>query len=143
MWHDLAVAAPLTVSEYLAKLPPRDRAALQKLRATIKAAAPGATEAISYQMPAFKAHGRSLVSYAAFSDHYSLFPMGLSVVNANLARLAPYLSGKSTIRFSFDKPLPVSIVRLVVKARLAENAARRAATKRRPSAKRGDRSPAR
>lgn len=123
------MTAPRTVGEYLAATPPRDRAALRKLRATIRAAAPGATETISYQMPAFRTHGRSLVSYAAFRDHYSLFPMGLSVVNANRARLAPYLSGRSTLRFSFDEPLPVAIVRLVVKARLADNAARQTASR--------------
>lgn len=134
------MSAPRSVDEYLAKVPPRQRAALKKLRAAIRAAAPGATETISYQMPAFKAHGRALVSYAAFSDHYSLFPMGTSVVAANLAKLEPYLSGKSTIRFSFEKPLPASIVRLVVKARLAENAARQTAATRRTSTKHGGRS---
>jgi uncharacterized protein YdhG (YjbR/CyaY superfamily) len=68
------VSAPRTVDEYLARVPPRDRAALEKLRATIRAAAPGATEVITYQMPGLKAHGRALVSYAAFSDHYSRCP---------------------------------------------------------------------
>lgn len=134
------MSAPRSVDEYLAKLPPRDRAALEKLRATIKAAAPGATEIITYRMPGLKAHGRALVSYAAFSDHYSLFPMGVSVIDANKPKLEPYLSGKSTLRFSFDKPLPVSIVRLVVKARLAQNAARSAPAARRTSTKHGGRS---
>lgn len=127
------MAAPRTVAEYIAPLPPRHRTALRKLRATIKDAAPGATEMISYRMPAFRAHGRNLVSYAAFRDHYSLFPMGVSVVEAHRARLAPYLFGRSTLRFSFDKPLPVTLVKLVVKARLAENEARsRARTAARP-----------
>jgi uncharacterized protein YdhG (YjbR/CyaY superfamily) len=67
------MAAPTSVEEYLAALPEEPRAALEKLRKAIKAAAPEATETISYQMPAFKAHGRFVVWYAAFKDHYSLF----------------------------------------------------------------------
>ncbi len=100
------------------------RSALQKLRQTIRSIVPDATEGIAYQMPAFKAHGRWLVAYAAFADHYSLFPMGVSVVNAHLAELEPYLSGKSTLRFAYGKPLPVRIVKMVVKERSAENAAK-------------------
>src|SRR5512135_947271 len=89
------------VDRYLARVPPKHRAVLEELRRTIKSAAPGATEVITYQMPGFRAHGRSLVSYAAFSDHYSLFPMGVSAIAAHEKEVAPYLSGKSTLRFSF------------------------------------------
>lgn len=118
------MAKPATVDEYLDRVPKGRRVMLERLRRTIRAAAPGATEVITYQMPGFKAYGRALVSYAAFSDHYSLFPMGLSAIAAHRREVAPYLSGKSTLRFSFEEPLPVAVVRLIVKTRVAENAAR-------------------
>jgi uncharacterized protein YdhG (YjbR/CyaY superfamily) len=75
-------------------------------------------------MPAFKAHGRILVSYAAFKDHCSLFPASGAVRSAVGEALAPYFTGKGTIRFSVDKPLPAALVKTIVKLRLEENAAR-------------------
>jgi uncharacterized protein YdhG (YjbR/CyaY superfamily) len=119
------MAAPTSVEDYLASLPEGSRAALEKLRKTIKAAAPEATETISYQMPAFKDHGRSLVSYAAFKDHCSFFPMSMKVIEAHREELKPYFTGKGTIRFQADKPLPAALVKKLVKARIEENAARR------------------
>jgi uncharacterized protein YdhG (YjbR/CyaY superfamily) len=119
------MAAPTSVEDYMAALPEGSRAALERLRKTIKAAAPQATEAISYQMPAFKDHGRSLVTYAAFKDHCSFFPMSLKVIADHKEELEPYFSGKGTIRFDTDKPLPAALVKKIVKARLEENAARR------------------
>jgi len=114
------VSKPADVEAYLASLPEDKRAVLERLRATIRAAAPDATETISYQMPAFKAHGRMLVSYAAFKDHYSLFPMSGEVVEALGDELKAYASGKGTIRFELDAPLPSALVKKVVKARLKE-----------------------
>jgi len=127
------LATPISVEEYLENVPAEARAALETLRARIKAAAPGATETISYQMPAFKDQGRFLVSYAAFKDHCSLFPASEAVIEACGTQLEPYRSGKGTIRFTVDKPLPAALVKKIVKARLAENAALRdeAARKRR------------
>ncbi len=119
------MAAPTSVEDYLAALPEESRAALEKLRKTIKAAAPEATETISYQMPTFKEHVRFLVSYAAFKDHCSLFPASKAVIKALGEELKPYFTGKGTIRFRVDKPLPVTLVKKVVKARLEENAAHR------------------
>jgi uncharacterized protein YdhG (YjbR/CyaY superfamily) len=119
------VHAPTSVEDYMAALPEGSRAILEKLRKTINAAAPEATEGISYQMPAFKDHGRILVYYAAFKDHYSLFPASKAVIEAFAEELKPYSSGKGTIRFDADKPLPVGLVKKIVKARLEENAARR------------------
>jgi len=115
-----------SVEAYLAALPEGSRAALEKLRKTIKAAAPEATDAISYQMPAFKdGRGRTLVSYAAFKDHCSLFPMSMRVIEAHREELEPYLAGKGTIRFTPGKPLPVALVKKILRARLEENAARK------------------
>ena len=119
------MAGPATVDEYLASLPEESRAALERLRETIRAAAPGATETIAYQMPAFREHGRLLMSYAAFKDHCSLFPMSTAVMEAHQEALRPYYAGKGTLRFSPNSPIPDALVKRLVRARLEENAARR------------------
>lgn len=116
------MATPTSVEEYLKGVPEEPRAVLETLRARIKAAAPEATETISYQMPAFKDQGRFLVSYAAFKDHCSLFPASEAVIEVCGAQLEPYRSGKGTIRFTVDEPLPAALVKKIVKARLEENA---------------------
>jgi uncharacterized protein YdhG (YjbR/CyaY superfamily) len=113
----------VSVSAYLRAVPPASRAALQKLRKTIKAAAPAATEVISYGIPMFKHHGM-LVGYAAFKDHCSLF-MSTAVTSALKRDLASYDTSKGTVRFSPDKPLPATLVRKLVKARIAQNERKR------------------
>ncbi len=115
-----------TVPEYLRAVPPKSRAALQKIRRTIKAAAPGAVDAISYGMPAFKYRGRMLVCYAAFKDHCSFFPASYAVITANRAALKSFETAKGTIRFVPEKPLPVTLVKRMVKARVRETDARAA-----------------
>jgi uncharacterized protein YdhG (YjbR/CyaY superfamily) len=115
------LAGPTSVDDYLAALPDESRAVLRKLRTAIKAAAPEATETISYQMPAFKDHGRFLVSYAAFKDHCSLFPASKAVMESLGEELKPYFSGKGTPRFTVDKPIPAALVKRIVKARIEEN----------------------
>jgi uncharacterized protein YdhG (YjbR/CyaY superfamily) len=117
------VAGPASVEEYMASLPDAPRAALEKLRETIRAAAPEATETIAYQMPAFRLHGRFLVSYAAYKNHCSLFPASAGVLEAHGDEVKPYFSGKGTIRFSADKPLPASLVRKIIKTRIRETEA--------------------
>ncbi|TMK85054.1 MAG: hypothetical protein E6G44_08385, partial [Actinobacteria bacterium] len=101
--------AATSVDGYLRALPEAQRAALEKLRKTIRAAAPEATEAISYQMPAFKMHGRFLVSYAAFKDHCSLFPASYAVMETLGEELKPYFSGRGTLRFTPEKPIPPAL----------------------------------
>ena len=118
------MAAPTSVEDYLAALPEEQRVALEKLRKTIRAAAPTATETISYQMPAFKQDGRFLVSYAAFKDHCSLYPASSAVMEALGDELEPYFSGKGTLRFQADEPIPAAVVEKIVELRLEENAAR-------------------
>jgi len=113
------------VEEYLAALPKQARAALEKLRKTIKGAAPEATEAISYRMPAFEDQGRSLVAYGAFKDHCSFFPMSTKVIDDHMDELRPFYAGRGTLRFTAERPLPAALVRKLVKERLAENAALR------------------
>lgn len=116
--------APKTVDEYLARVPPKFRTALQRLRKTIKAAAPEVDEVISYQMPAFRQNGM-LVYYAGFNDHCSLFVGSAQVRRQFSAELKPFKAGKGTVHFTPDRPLPADLVTRIVKARLAENAARR------------------
>jgi uncharacterized protein YdhG (YjbR/CyaY superfamily) len=119
------VAAPATVEEYLAALPEASRAVLEELRETIRAAAPDATEAISYGMPAFRDHGRVLVYYAAFKGHYSLFPASGTVLGELRDELRPYFASKGTLRFRYGEAVPAALVTRIVELRLAENADRR------------------
>jgi uncharacterized protein YdhG (YjbR/CyaY superfamily) len=120
--RDAKSAAPKNVDEYLASVPKEARATLEKLRKTIKAAAPMAAEGISYQMPMYKHHGM-VIGFAAFKDHCSIFP-GSAVMDAHQEELSRYDTSKGTIRFPANKPLPVTLVKKLVKARIKENEAR-------------------
>lgn len=100
--------------------------ALQKLRETIHAAAPDAEETISYGMPAFKCHGM-LVGFAAFKKHCSFFPWNSHTVSDFAEELKKYTTSAGTIQFTLDKPLPATLVKKIVKARLKENIAKEAA----------------
>jgi uncharacterized protein YdhG (YjbR/CyaY superfamily) len=117
------MTGPRNVEGYLAALPGDARRALERLRETIRSAVPEATETISYKMPAVKHQGRYVVWYAAFKDHCSLFPASARVLEAHGEELKAYVSGKGTLRFSLDKPIPAALVKKVVKTRLEENAA--------------------
>ena len=120
-----ATRAPASgVDDYLAALPEDARAALARLRKTIKAAAPKATEVISYQIPAYKHHGL-LVGFAALKNHCTFHIMSVEVTSAHAAELKDYKLGKASIRFEADKPLPAALVTKLVKARIAENEAGR------------------
>ncbi len=111
-----------TIDEYLAALSDDKRAALEKLRKTIKAAAPKAEECISYQLPAFRLDGKMLVAFGATANHCAFYPMSSSTVEAHEDDLKGYDTNKGTIRFQPDHPLPAALVRKLVKARIAENA---------------------
>ena len=111
------------IDDYLAAVPPEQRALLQKLRKTIKTAAPDATEAISYGMPTFK-HLGGLVAFAAFKNHCSLFPMSYAVMEAHRQELGPHWTTAGTLQFTVENPLPAALVKKIVKARIAENEAR-------------------
>jgi len=114
-----------TVDQYLAALSEDKRAALEKLRRTIRAAAPGAEECISYQLPAFRLDGRMLVAFGATASHCAFYPMSSSTLEAHGDDLEGYDTSKGTIRFRAEDPLPAALVRKLVKARIAENAARK------------------
>jgi uncharacterized protein YdhG (YjbR/CyaY superfamily) len=111
------------IDDYLSVIPEEVRTVLEKLRQTIKKAAPNAEEVISYQMPAFKYYGL-LVSFAAFKNHCSFFPMNSTLIKAFKDELKPYDTAKGTIRFSVDKPLPATLVKKIVKIRIKENESR-------------------
>jgi len=112
------------VEAYLAALPSASRGAMDTLRAAIRSAIPEATETISYQMPAFRHLDKVLVSYGAFKDHVSLFPMSMAVIRAHEDELGDRHTGKGTIQFDLRKPIPATLVKKLVRARVAEVAAR-------------------
>ena len=110
--------SPQSVDEYLAATPQPARAQLVKLRSAIRSALPAeATQVISYKIPAFKLK-KILVWFAAFQDHCSLFPTA-AVLQQFKSELAGYKTSKGTVQFPLDKPLPVPLIKKLVKARLA------------------------
>jgi uncharacterized protein YdhG (YjbR/CyaY superfamily) len=111
----------IEVDAYIAAAPMPAQPILRQLREAIKAAAPNATERISYGMPSYEYHGR-LVYFAAFKNHVGLYAVGQEH-DTYTKELGGYLSGKSTARFPIGQPLPVALIRNVVKARVKENEA--------------------
>jgi len=111
--------APKSIDEYLATVSDEQRLALEKLRKTIRAAAPKAEECISYQLPAFRQNGM-LVWFGAWRDHCSFYP-GSKAIETHHDALKNFEISKGTIRFKTNKPLPATLVRNMVKERIAEN----------------------
>lgn len=127
--RDMPVAA--SIDAWLARLAPEPRAALEKLRGQIRAAAPGAEEVISYGQPAFKLHGH-LVAFGAFKKHLSFFPMSSNLLQS-YPEAAPFVTSSGTMQFQPNKPIPAALVKKIVKARIAQNlevAAERTAIKK-------------
>jgi uncharacterized protein YdhG (YjbR/CyaY superfamily) len=115
------IAPPKNVDEYIERVPEPGRTTMNKMRAMIRSAAPKeATEGISYGLPAFKCNG-ALVYYGAFSDHCSFFPGSAGLIAEFKDELKGYPTAKGTIQFPLDKPLPASLVKKFVKARVAQN----------------------
>ena len=112
-------AAARSIDEYIAGIPEGTRPILERLRETIRAAAPGAEERISYQMPAFYLEG-NLVYFAAFKKHIGFFPTS-SGVEAFKPELTAYEVSKGTVRFPLDKLLPLELIGRIVRFRVAEN----------------------
>ena len=113
-------AKPKTVDAYLARVPEPARSSLKKVRAAVLSVAPPeTTEVISYGIPMFKYQGM-LFGYAAFKNHCSLFPTSLAVVHTYKNDLRNFEVSKGTVRFPLDKPPSATLIRKLVKARLAE-----------------------
>ena len=108
-----------TVDEYIADFPERVQIILQQVRRAIREAAPGAEEAISYQIPGFRLNG-SLVWFAAFKDHIGFYPRA-SGIEAFKDELSAYEISKGTVRFPLDKPLPLDLIQEIVRFRVKEN----------------------
>lgn len=119
---------PKTVDEYIAGFPDDVQAILQRIRATIKEAAPAAEESIKYQIPTYTLKG-NLVSFAAYQKHIGLYPAPSGTPEFNQA-LAVYRAEKSTVRFPLDKPIPYDLISQMVTLRVEDNAGRAAAKKK-------------
>jgi uncharacterized protein YdhG (YjbR/CyaY superfamily) len=117
-------AKPQTIDEYLARVSDDKRAALEKLRRAIRAAAPGAEECISYGVPGFRLDGKLLVSFGAARNHCSFYP-GARPVRIHRDELEGYELSKGTIRFPANKPLPATLARKLVRTRVAQKTAQR------------------
>jgi uncharacterized protein YdhG (YjbR/CyaY superfamily) len=111
--------AAVSIDDYIKTFPPDVQAVLEKLRQTIKSAAPEATEAISYQMPTFKLRGKNLVHFAAWKSHVGFYPTPSGTATFN-RELEPYKVSKGSARFPLDKPIPYSLVSKIVAFRVKE-----------------------
>jgi uncharacterized protein YdhG (YjbR/CyaY superfamily) len=112
-------AKPTNVAEYIAAAPKEVQAQLNEIRAAIVQAAPNATEFISYGMPAYK-YAKTFIGFAAMKNHIGLYPFTGSFVAAHQKELAGYSTSKSAIRLPLDKPLPISLIKKIVKLRIKE-----------------------
>lgn len=120
---------PETIDAYIATFPPKVRAILKIIRATVKKAAPKATEKISYRMPAFFQDG-IVIYFAAFKNHIGVFPP-IREDEQLIKTLSPYAGPKGNLQFPLDKPIPLNLITRIVKLRLKQNAARTKRTKKR------------
>ena len=111
---------PNSIAEYLATLTDEQRAVMAQLRDAILEAAPEAEDAFSYRIPAFKLDGKILVWYAAWKEHYSLYPLSASMLREHAAEIEGYETSKGTIRFPASRPIPFELVKKLVKERIAD-----------------------
>jgi uncharacterized protein YdhG (YjbR/CyaY superfamily) len=116
---------PRSIDEYIAAFPEDLQEILQKVRTTVRAAAPEAEETISYHIPTFTLKGRYLVYFAGYQKHVSVYPAPIGIAEFR-EELATYASGKGTAKFPLDKPIPYDLITRIVKFRVRENLGRAA-----------------
>lgn len=125
----------MTVSEYIAAVPPNARKSLRQIRGAIKKAAPGIKERISYRIPTFDLDGKYLLYMAAFKDHVSIYPATASMMAKYGEQLKPHRSGAGTLRFDLGERLPLGLITKLAKLRVQERRAAvtlKAGSKRHP-----------
>lgn len=110
-----------TIDEYISSLPQKQRDLTQSLRVAVKSAAPEAVEVISYNMPAFKIYGRTLVYFAAHTNHIGFYPANVAAIGMFKKELGELNTSKGTVQFPFDKKIPVALVKRIVKFRAEQN----------------------
>lgn len=120
---------PASVDEYIAGFSKNIQTVLQQIRATVKKAVPGATEAITYAMPTFVLDGRNLAHFAAFKNHIGFYPAptGIESFEKELSR---YKTGRGSVQFPLDRPMPVALITKIVKFNAGRNAERAAKKKK-------------
>jgi len=128
----MATVAPESVDEYIARKPESVRAVLRRVRTILRKALPGAEEVISYQIPSYKLHGRYVIYFAGWKEHWSLYPASARLVAAFGEDLAPYQVSKGTIRFPLSRPVPARLIAGLAKLLASEAAARLKAKPNRP-----------
>lgn len=116
---DTTISQFTTIDEYIALYPTRVRELLQTMRKSIKEEIPDAIETISYQIPTFKLNGKNVVHFAAFKDHISFFPTS-SPIAFFKEKLSIYKTSKGTIQFPLDRPLPLNLIKEIVRFRVKE-----------------------
>jgi uncharacterized protein YdhG (YjbR/CyaY superfamily) len=109
-----------SIDEYIATFPADTQEILKKLRSTIKAAAPDAGEEISYGMPTFTMNGKYLIYFAGWKNHVSIYPVPSGSREFN-KKIEPYISGKGTLKFPLDQPLPLDLVSEMVRLQMADH----------------------
>lgn len=120
---------PQTMDEYISGFPAEVQEVLQKIRMTIRKAAPKAEESMSYKMPTFNLNGHYLVYFAAYKNHIGFYPAPIGVPEFQEA-LSRYQAGKGTLQFPLDQPIPYPLITKIVKHRVKENLARPAKQKK-------------
>ena len=113
-----------SVDEYLAAQPEATQRILGRVRSAIRKAMPEAEEVISYKIPAYKLHGRVVIYFAGWKEHYSIYPASGALVAEFREELAPYEISKGTIRFPLSRPVPVKLIERIAKFRAQETAKR-------------------
>lgn len=113
-----------TVDEYIALQPRATQTALKRVRSTVRKALPGVEEVISYRIAAFKLRGRIVIYMAGWKDHYSLYPFTDRLIRELGTEVAPYKSGKGTLRFELSEPVPTTLIERIAKLRAREVAER-------------------